>query len=483
MIKRLKANYKKLPLASRMTYSYAIIFAPVIILLLVSFALLTNINRRTDEMIRAATVASEFSLDFKKDFDYETYLLIVENKTLEESMLQGQLDEANRIVTNLESISESDNEKELVSVKKYLKNLQIYKDRIEENIREGGKYEENMEIWENDVQIVTSLLRESIISYIYYEIQDMQRAKVEYESFYLRVFYGSIIVLVLVTAVFIMLSYYIPKSITSPIKHLSDVSKKVAEGDLSVRAEVDDEAEVGNLGESFNLMITKINDLLDQVTKEQTRLRRAELELLQAQINPHFLYNTLDTIVWLAEAGKQDMVVSMVGSLSDFFRTSLNQGKDIISIKEELVHVQSYLAIQQVRYQDIMDYSIEVPEDLFEYTIPKITLQPLVENALYHGIKNKRGKGHISITAELFEDYFMLKVTDNGKGMTLERLEEVKDSLVGKVLEQTDIYGIINVNERIKLAFGEGYGLSLESVSGEGTKVHVLLPYCEKKPT
>ena len=130
-------------------------------------------------------------------------------------------------------------------------------------------------------------------------------------------------------------------------------------------------------------------------------MRKAEFELLQSQINPHFLYNTLDAIVWLAEAGEQKKVVSMVGSLSDFFRISLNQGQDILDVKEELQHVRSYLEIQQMRYQDILQYEICVPEELNHCQIPKITLQPLVENALYHGIKNKRGKGMIRIEGEL----------------------------------------------------------------------------------
>lgn len=477
MIKKIKAFYKRMPLADKMRNSYAVIFIPVIVLIIFSYVILYVTSRKTDQMIAAATVASEFSLDFKKEFDYETYLVVVENKAVEESSLQSLIDEANRILNDLEKMSVgSDNDKNLQSAQKYLKNLEIYKMRIEENLKVGGMYEANMEIWENDVQIVTALLRESMIQYIYYEIEAMQEARANYDRYYIRVFYGSLAVIAVTITMFLLLSYYIPKSVTKPLKHLSEVTGAVANGNLEIRASISDGAEVKQLGDSFNVMIEKINELLEQVTGEQIRLRKAELELLQAQINPHFLYNTLDTIVWLAESGKQDMVVSMVGSLSDFFRTSLNQGKDIISIKEELVHVQSYLAIQQVRYQDIMDYSINVPIELFEGTIPKITLQPLVENALYHGIKNKRGGGHISITGAKEDDFWVLTVTDNGIGMTEERLSEVIKSINHKSLEETDIYGVFNVNERIKLAFGEKYGLRIESKYGEGTIISVMLP-------
>jgi len=429
-------------------------------------------------MLNSAMVASEFSLDFKKDYDYETYLLIVENKTLDESKLGEMLEEANRIVDGLEELTDSkENRNRLASAKKYLNNLQIYKERIEQNLKDGNKYENNIEIWENDVQIVTALMRETIFQYIYYEIKDIQKARTEYQDFFMQMIRFSIIAFALILILITFLSYYIPLSITHPIRKLSEVTDQVAKGDLTVRSDVRSGAEVSVLNDSLNTMIDKINELLEQVKTEQGRLRKAEFELLQSQINPHFLYNTLDTIVWLAEAGEQKKVVDMVGSLSDFFRTSLNQGKDMVSVKEELQHSRSYLEIQQVRYQDILQYEIQVPETLFCYLIPKITIQPLVENALYHGIKNKRGIGKIMITGKREKDYFVLIVEDNGAGMSRERLEAVRKGMNQKSQTEKDIYALYNVNERIRLNFGQKYGLSIDSVLGEGTTVQVMLPF------
>jgi len=429
-------------------------------------------------MINSAVTASKFSLDFKKDFDYETYLLIVENKTVQESKLHDLLDEANRIVEELEALTDSKkNSEHLDSVKKYLANLENYINRIEENLQEGNKYEDNIEIWENDVQIVTSLLRETIFQYIYYEIRDIQESSAEYQNFFITMIRFSVLAFIFISILTIFLSYYIPSSITQPIIELSEVTDQVAKGDLSVRSEVRSGAEVNMLSDSLNLMIDKINELLEQVKKEQIRLRKAEFELLQSQINPHFLYNTLDTIVWLAEAGDQKKVVSMVGSLSEFFRTSLNQGKDIISIKEEMQHVRSYLEIQQVRYQDILKYEIHISDDLHSFTIPKITIQPLVENALYHGIKNKRGIGEIIISDKKEKNYYLIQIKDNGIGMTEERMAQVKDGIVHKQPTETDVYGLYNVNERIRLEFGEEYGLTIESSYSQGTVVSVKLPY------
>ena len=214
----------------------------------------------------------------------------------------------------------------------------------------------------------------------------------------------------------------------------------------------------------------------EQVRREQTRLRKAEFELLQAQINPHFLYNTLDAIVWSAESGNEKQVVSMVGNLSNFFRTSLNRGKDVITVREDLLHVRSYLEIQKVRYEDILEFEIDVPETVTGSPIPKITLQPLVENALYHGIKNRRGGGRISITGEETENAVLLRVSDNGAGMSPERLAEVRRGLTGGAPDEGTIYGLYNVGERIRLHFGEEYGISIDSTEGEGTVVTVRLP-------
>lgn len=477
MIRRLKDIYYRSSLATKIRYSYLFLLIPLLIFLVFTFYNLWDMNHNYEDMVNSTVVASEFSLDFKKDFDYETYLLIVGNKTVEESELDSMIEEAERIVAGLEEITEAeDNIARLDSVNKYLSNLRIYVDRIEENLQKESHYEDNMEIWENDVQIVTSLVGDTMSQYIYYEVRGIQQSRAAYQTFFMNLVRFSLLGMGLLLLIVIILSYYIPRSITMPITRISRVTNQVAKGNLSVRAAAESGAEARMLSDSLNAMIDKINELLDQVTTEQIRLRKAEFELLQAQINPHFLYNTLDTIVWLAEAGDQKRVVSMVGNLSDFFRTSLNQGKDIISIREELAHVRSYLEIQQVRYQDILRYEITVPEDLYEYKIPKITIQPLVENALYHGIKNKRGQGTITVTGKSKENGFVLYVRDNGIGMTQERLNEVRAGIQKLSYTGKEIYGLYNVNERIRLNFGETYGISIESTYGEGTCVSISLP-------
>lgn len=482
MKKRWIEIYNRSTLATKIRFSYLVLLVPIFFILFFSIYNLWSCNQRYEDMINSTLVASEFSLDFKKDFDYEIYLVIVGNKTLKESDVDTMLRHAKSVVKGLEDITESqDNRDRLQDIRKYLDSLQVYVARIDENMAEGNLYEENMEIWENDVQIVTTLVRDEISQYTYYEIQGIQKSRDDYQKFYTWMLRFCLIALAGVVVAVGIMSYLIPLSITRPFKELSQVTDEIAKGNLSVRANVNTGVEATALSNSMNTMIDKINELLEQVTIEQTRLRKAEFELLQAQINPHFLYNTLDAIIWLAEAGEQKRVVGMVRNLSDFFRTSLNQGKDINSIKEEMLHVKSYLEIQHVRYQDILSYDIEVPESLYIYSIPKITIQPLVENALYHGIKNKRGMGHISIRGQAGEKDFTITITDDGIGIDETRLRQVQSGIQNKVLTGKDFYGLYNVCERIRLNFGEEYGIFIESVYGEGTSVRVILPYVEAK--
>lgn len=482
MKKRWIELYNRSTLATKIRFSYLVLLVPIFSILFFSIYNLWSCNQRYEDMINSTLVASEFSLDFKKDFDYEIYLVIVGNKTLKESDVDTMLRHAKSVVKGLENITESqDNRVRLQDIRKYLDSLQVYVARIDENMAEGNLYEENMEIWENDVQIVTTLVRDEISQYTYYEIQGIQKSRDDYQKFYTWMLRFCLIALAGVVVAVGIMSYLIPLSITRPFKELSQVTDEIAKGNLSVRANVNTGAEATALSNSMNTMIDKINELLEQVTTEQIRLRKAEFELLQAQINPHFLYNTLDAIIWLAEAGEQKRVVGMVRNLSDFFRTSLNRGKDINSIKEEMLHVKSYLEIQHVRYQDILSYDIEVPESLYIYSIPKITIQPLVENALYHGIKNKRGMGHISIRGQAGEKDFTITVTDDGIGIDETRLMQVQSGIQNKVLTGKDFYGLYNVCERIRLNFGEEYGIFIESVYGEGTSVRVILPYVEAK--
>ncbi|WPP40501.1 sensor histidine kinase [Paenibacillus hunanensis] len=292
-----------------------------------------------------------------------------------------------------------------------------------------------------------------------------------------------IIFSVMLSILFVIIIYFfLTYRLTQPIQLLKHKMRLTAEGYLEAKVQPVGNDEISDLGQSFNIMVEKIKQLLNQSILKQQLLQKAELRTLQAQINPHFLYNTLDSIVWMAEAGKSESVIQLVKALSQFFRLSLNKGRDWVTIRTELAHAQSYLIIQQMRYRDILEYHIHIDEELQEYPILNMTLQPLIENAIYHGIKNKRGKGWITISGyEENDAVIVLTVTDNGAGMTPERLELLRHELDHPVqAEDYDSYeggfGLLNVHQRLRLYFGEEYGVQLSSVASEGTTVSIRIP-------
>jgi two-component system sensor histidine kinase YesM len=322
-------------------------------------------------------------------------------------------------------------------------------------------------------------MEEVVQNYVLYEVN---RTNTQYQVMresYVRWQILSIILVFSSVAFSVLAAWSLSKSIYTPIKKLHDVTTTITKNDLQALMTSDNVDEITELGMSFNIMIGKIKELLDSKIKEQENLKKAELRALQAQINPHFLYNTLDTIIWMAESKKTDDVVKIVTALSSFFRISLSKGMDWITIGEELERTRSYLTIQQMRYRDIMNFRIEADENVLENTILKLILQPLVENALYHGIKNKRQGGTIIVRAKRKgNDEVQLEVEDDGIGFTPEKLAKLRAELED---ESGDIklesgFGIGNVNKRIRLYYGKPYGVSVESAYASGTRVTLVIP-------
>ena len=217
------------------------------------------------------------------------------------------------------------------------------------------------------------------------------------------------------------------------------------------------------------------------ILEEQKNFQKAEMKALQAQITPHFLYNTFDTIVWLAEEEKTDEVVRITKAFSDFLRISLSRGHEWIAIGQELDHIKNYLTIQKIRYADILNYKIEADESLLNQKMIKLVLQPLVENAIYHGIKNKRGRGELSVSVKYADEgrkKIRFSVKDNGAGFTPERLAEVRLELALTISEKLNsVYGLYNVNKKLKLYYGEETeGLVIDSEAGRGSEISFVVP-------
>ena len=273
-----------------------------------------------------------------------------------------------------------------------------------------------------------------------------------------------------------IINSYISTRITDPIKELEKAVNEIEQGNLEVEVRSAGSYEIQHLGTSIQSMARRIRKLMNDIVAEHESKRRSEFDTLQSQINPHFLYNTLDIIVWMIENEKQSEAVKVVTALARFFRISLSKGKSIIPVKDELEHVRNYLMIQHMRYKNKFTYDIEADEDVLELASLKLMLQPLVENAIYHGMEFMDGDGEILVRAWRREDDLYMSVSDNGLGMTQEQVERLFQAADHTTSGRGSGIGVKNVNERIKLYFGTGYGLEILSEPDEGTTVTAHLP-------
>ena len=439
----------------------------------VMLALVLVYNDQYAGLLYNVTTASEFNQDFKENIDLKMYYYVIESQYSEGLPIQ-EVQDAQRLAKDLLSTtSQKDSLRAVTSVLDLCENLEekIYQ------IEATRNYDDRQMQLENNIYVLTALIQEYMYNYLYYESVQLNLLQ---QQFSRQIAVESFLVVLLTAALVLLLIRYsvrLSQSVTRPVVDLSRRAEDVIGGDLTVREPVRSETyEIRTLSEGMEQMIARINAQIQEITQKQASLRKTELALLQAQINPHFLYNTMDTIIWLIEADRPQAAVEMVSNLSDFFRHSLSRGEDVITLGEEERHVRSYLQIQQARYQDILEYTIRIDPALHKTRIPKLTLQPLVENALYHGIKLKRGKGCIHITSRTEGPDILLQITDDGAGMSPERLEELNRALSAG--ERVG-FGLVTVHERLRLLFGPPYGLTLESRRGEGTTVTVRIPLCQ----
>lgn len=444
----------------------------IIILLIV---MMLSINHQYTNVLQSANTAADFSKEFKSVLDSGMYNHVIapRSSASPDTLPMDVLDDAVAVLKRLENTTTlRDNRWRIQSMLDMCENLRGY--MMEIALEES--YDQRMLLLERNIRGETGLTK-LIETYMHDFIDDEVREMARLQK-WITTQMLAVIIIVAAGVVFLTLTmtWYavrVTKRITGPISALSKKAQQFGEGNFSSVPMETHIVELKMLDSGFNEMARRVDALMAKQIKDQKSLHRAELELLQAQINPHFLYNTLDSIAILAESQREEDVVTMVTSLSTFFRNSLNKGEDIISLGAERTHVSSYLEIQQIRYSDILQYEIAIPDDLLDCRVPKLILQPLVENALYHGIKNRRGMGKIIITGEADGTDLLLKVADNGAGMDEEQVKELQ---AGIYEDKHTGLGLVNVHKRIRLYCGEPYGLSFESRVGVGSVVSVHLP-------
>lgn len=283
-----------------------------------------------------------------------------------------------------------------------------------------------------------------------------------------------LLIIIISICVLIFVNQLVSGKIAKPIKRLEDSVREIENGNLDIEIYEGGSYEIRRLGKTIKSMVIQMQELMDDIVKEQEQKRKMELDALQSQINPHFLYNTLDTIVWMIEAERYEEATTIVTQLASLFRISLSKGHTIISIRNEIEHAKNYMNIQKIRYKNKFVVRYDIEEEVYQYATVKLILQPLLENAIYYGMEFMDGEGVIELKAYVRDKVYM-EVIDNGLGMPKESVEQL---LVenNRIRKRGSGVGVINVHQRIQLRFGEEYGLQIESEPDEGTKVRICLP-------
>jgi two-component system sensor histidine kinase YesM len=438
-----------------------------------------NYSRQYDAIIANITTANSISGHIKNDIDTEMWRIVAGKIDFRDGQQYAIIDDVNAKLRQM--MENTDSAKSRIKLEGILRTVQTLSQQVDtmgQQTARGSTTAENEQVLEK-IRFVTGVVEEVVQDYALFEVQrtgtqyqQMRAGFTRWEVFYF-------LLMVAAVGFSVLAAWGISRSIYIPIKRLHDVTATITKNDLQALVTHDNVDEITEMGLSFNIMIGRIRELLDAKVKEQENLKKAELRALQAQINPHFLYNTLDTIIWMTESQKTDEVIEIVRALSSFFRISLSKGRDWITIGEEVERTRSYLTIQKMRYRDILDYQIEVDEAVAGNTVLKLILQPLVENAIYHGIKNKRQGGTVVVRARQGnEDEILLQVEDNGIGFTPDKLARLRDELEddsGEIRLESG-FGIGNVNQRIRLYYGKQYGVSITSERHKGTCASIVIP-------
>ena len=358
-----------------------------------------------------------------------------------------------------------------------LDTLDNYIFEMESNIANERPFDENEAIMVQ-VDAVTVLL--------YAILQDFVRVEIELagktsDDMLVSLYYLMLFELIIVLTIIYSAkknNRFLTQQIQEPLNDLIVLSEELSQGHLDYRAKEPEVAELRVVTKSMNDMAHNLHVLIEENAVKQFDLAQSELRVLQAQITPHFIYNTLDAILSLAEQGNSEQVKTMTYALSDFLRISLSKGQDWITIEKEIRHIEDYLTILQIRYGAMLTFAIDIPEEILQTEVLKMILQPLVENAVYHGTKHVRRAGKVTVAATVAEDTIRFLITDNGIGMEDERLLEIQARLAQATVDDSGEggYGLYNVRKRLLLYYGNAASLQIDSTYRNGTTITVTVP-------
>jgi len=462
------------PLSRRLTISFRTIMIMMLVPALLSIAMLTSFSQLYHSFLTRAEKINSLSVLVVDTLPAEMFSIAAGRKRFPEGRQDALMAEIQQTLDSL--ISERPaSELELTVALRTSETMGKYIQQMGQQMQSGSAVDEDMLVLE-EIRNVSSLLGDMFTDAVSAEIRAANATSQQLRA-------ALFITVALETALVAFALAFIraaggalSRAVANPLADLQAFAGKIADGQLDERTPEPDVDELRDLSASLNVMAGKLDGLIKENKREQENLKKSELRVLQAQVTPHFLYNTLDAIVWLAEARKNSEVIAITRALSDFYRISLSDGHDWITVAQEEEHLRGYLTIQKIRYRDILDYDIRIDPTLKNEMILKLSIQPLVENALYHGIKNRRGGGSITIDVRRQEGSLYVHVSDNGIGMAPERLRNLRDMLSGKEPSADSGFGLYSVDQRIKLYYDQPQGLKVDSALGQGTAISFSVP-------
>ena len=473
---------KRTGISSEVRHSVSTIAVLLAIPVVIGLIVMVLYSSRYQAMIQRMDAAAELKPALETKIAENLFSVAAGRNTFEKSGVTRTVAQINAALDQLTAETEGSGHLQLTIARRTMDTMEQYILQVRDGMESRRPINE-IEGVVDEVRDVGRLVADMLDSFITEEITDATITSKRLHQ-WMWIAAGAEVALLIAA---LWYSRYTTNRMTTSIQKalgsMENTVRRIAEGRFGERVADMNVEELQELGDQINEMANQLETLIQETRQKTDHLAKAELRTMQAQINPHFLYNTLDTIVWQAESGKADEVVRLTRNLSDFFRISLSSGADWIPVPQELKHVTAYLSIQKTRYRDILDYEVDECDELQNIYMPKLLLQPLVENALYHGIKTKRGGGRIEVRVRVGRGILTFFVKDNGKGMTAEELAAAQALLqednptVQKAMEPGHSgFGLRNVDLRIRLFYRKQKGLSIQSNS-EGTEVSFTIPF------
>ncbi|MBR5345708.1 MAG: sensor histidine kinase [Clostridia bacterium] len=457
----------------------------LVIPVVIGLTMMLTYAQRYQAMIQRMDAAAELKPIVETNLARDLFSVTAGRVSFQESGISEQITQVNETLEHLLAETDGTRQVNLTIARRTMDTMSLYAEQVRDGM-EAHRPVSEIESIVDEVWQVGALVDDKIDVFIAEEIAMAAQASNQIRT--VLIITAAVECLLLLFA--LLRTRYVTNRLTASIHEalhsLEETVRRIAQGQFQERVTDMEVAELQDLADQINIMAARLEGQIEEIRQKQEHLAKAELRTLQAQINPHFLYNTLDTIVWQAESGKAEDVITLTRSLSDFFRISLSAGADWIPVEQELRHASAYLSIQKIRYRDILNYEMDVEGDLTDAWIPKLLLQPLVENALYHGIKTRRGGGMIRIAVQRTENRLNFAVEDTGRGMTPEKLAELRAMLQEEPAVQTTYeaehsgFGLRNVNLRIRLYYRQEEGLRIDA-DDTGTTVSFDVPVLTKE--